>query len=236
MPLVKMVPLTQIRRDLSIWPRRHLCEALVKEFAELYRHHGPEAVDPILVEPAGPDGMNRLRDGHHRVTGAERAGLTHLPAIIRPVKDDAEAYEEAVRLSARGSLKMTPAEKRDAVDRLLRANPERSDRAIAEIVGVSHPLVARRREAMEQPQEEKAPTERPRAGRHAASLIKAAQALTEAVTIEVGSRAKGEGGELLLTSRLGETLSRAAVKLAEGEAGALLTQLEAGILDARERL
>jgi ParB-like chromosome segregation protein Spo0J len=231
-----MVPLCQIRRDLSIWPRRCLCEALVNEFAELYRHNGPEAVDPIIVEPADLDGLNRLLDGFHRDAGAERAGLTHLPAIIRRMKDDAEAYEEAVRLSSRGSLKMSATEKREAVDRLLRADLERSDRAIAEIVGVSHPFVAQRREALHRPPAEKTPTDRPRPGRHAESLIKAALALDEAVTIEAGSRAKGEGGGLLLTARLGETLARAALKLAEGEAGGLLTRLDAGIVDARERL
>jgi hypothetical protein len=75
MPPIKIVPLRQIRRDVGVWPRKQLSRELVQEFAELYRFHNPESIEPIIVAPAGPDGLNLLLDGWHRVAGAEEAGL-----------------------------------------------------------------------------------------------------------------------------------------------------------------
>jgi ParB-like chromosome segregation protein Spo0J len=231
-----MIPLAAVVIEPRVWPRRQLCQPLVKELAEIYRHGGPNAIEPIVIARVARDGRRVLADGQHRCSAAPMAGLTHLPVTFVDVKSEEEAYELAVRLSSKGPRKMTRAEKQDAIDRLLLSDPGRSDRAIAEIVGVSHPFVARRREALQRPPAEKTPADRPRSGRHATSLIQAAQALDEAVMLELGSRAKGEDGASLLTARLGETLARAAMKRVDGDAGALLARLEAGILAARERL
>jgi ParB-like chromosome segregation protein Spo0J len=172
------VPLARLKRDPRLWPRTRLSETRVKEFAEIYRADGKEAIDPIILAPIGPDGEYVVLDGWHRIEAALRAGLTHLLAIIQSVASEEEAYEVSVRLAAHGARPMTWTEKRAAIDRLLRANPSRSDLATAQIAGVSHPFVARRRALLDQ-----TPTERParkpasHLERHARAIFKAMHAM-----------------------------------------------------------
>jgi hypothetical protein len=153
-PELTVLSLSRAQRDDSFWPRRRLSDSRVREFVEIYRHHGREGLDPIVVASADADGNHLVLDGWHRIAAALEASLTHLPAVIRHVASDQEAFEVAVQLASRGPRPMSRGEKRDAVDRLLEMDPRRTDRAIAEIAGVSHPFLAERRRLRGRPREE----------------------------------------------------------------------------------
>lgn len=225
-----MVALSRTQRDASFWLRRRLSESRVREFAEIYRHHGREGIDPIVVAPADADGNHLVLDGWHRIAAALEASLTHLPAVIRHVASDQEAFEVAVQLAPRGPRPMSRGEKRDAVDRLLEMDPRRSDRAIADIAGVSHPFVAERRRLRGRPRQERGP----RAlspERHALSVMKAALSM-------YGLRGRGPGcpgGEPPDREAGGEMalfLAAAAEKCCGGEAEIWLERLGRWARDA----
>ena len=141
-----VVVLDDLILDESVWPREGLNEERVQEFTELYASDGMEALPPLVVtDPFGNEQSRSLTDGWHRVEAARRAGLINLLALEQIAETDEDAFLQAVRFSAVSSLPMTRAEKRAAVDRLLREHSNLSDRAIAKDAGVSHPYVAARR-------------------------------------------------------------------------------------------
>jgi hypothetical protein len=225
-----MVALSRTQRDSSFWPRRRLSESRVREFAEIYQHHGREGIDPIVVAPADAAGDHLVLDGWHRIAAALEASLTHLPAVIRHVAGDQEAYEVAVQLASRGPRPMSRGEKRDAVDRLLEMDPRRTDRAIAEIAGVSHPFVAERRRLQGKPREERG-EQAPSPERYALSVMKAARSM-------YSLRRQGPvdpGGELTDHEAGGEMapfLAAAAEKCCGGEAEIWLERLGSWARDA----
>jgi len=113
----RSLALAGICREAELWPRRRLNPARVRTFAALYAAGGPGAMPPILA--AEVDGRRYLVDGWHRCAAAERAGLTTLPAVLKPVERREAVYVEAAACSAVSSQPLTRAEKRAAVDRLL---------------------------------------------------------------------------------------------------------------------
>jgi hypothetical protein len=70
--------------------------------------------------------------------------------LLRPVQlyggDDPYAYVVSANVRRRH---LTAEKKREIVETLLKTNPERSDRATAEIAGVGHPFVAKTRRDLE---------------------------------------------------------------------------------------
>lgn len=225
--------LSRLVRDSHFWPRERTCEGRVRELAEIYRHDGVEAINPIEVAPPDADGNYLLINGWGRVGAAIREGLPHLPAVVLPVASDEEAYELAVRLSSCGPQPLTRAEKRTAVDRLLRTNPRRADYAIAQIAGVSNHFVAKRRQLLHKPQKERAqggarslpPT------RHALSIMKATKAIEEACLS--ASLAVDDGP---FEGEMEAALAKAAAKCHGPEAGAWLIRLGAWLREAQGRL
>jgi ParB-like chromosome segregation protein Spo0J len=178
MPETVLLPLSRVERNPRLWPRKELCPSWVKELAALYRDRGPEALRPIRVASPGPAGTHPLIDGWHRMAAALLADLPELPAVVEPLESPDAIYERAVFLSARGSLRMSRAEKQVAVDRLVAAAPDRPDRRIAQIVGVSHTFVSRRRKLQGRSEPERPrPAARPRPDRNARSLLRAGESL-----------------------------------------------------------
>ena len=145
-----LVPLTDLRLDGRAWPRTELNRDRVAEFKALYADGGPFALPPVLlVQP--PGGGFLLADGRHRY-GARRAqGAPNISAVLADTggRDPVEwAFEFALADSARSSLPLTRAEKHQAVLRLVREQPERTNVDIAGLVGVSAKSIQRARKLL----------------------------------------------------------------------------------------
>jgi ParB-like chromosome segregation protein Spo0J len=122
-------------------------------------HVGPslriEGLDPrhvaTLAELAGawpPIVVRRddhsVVDGQHRVAAARRLGLASLQVRWFDGSAD-DAFVEFVRCNVGHGLPLGLSERRSAASRILRSHPERSDRSVASVCGVSPKTVARLR-------------------------------------------------------------------------------------------
>ncbi|WP_220501909.1 ParB and winged helix-turn-helix domain-containing protein [Microbispora sp. H10670] len=93
----------------------------------------PEAeLPPIVVQR----GTNRVIDGMHRVRAAQLRGERAIRVRYFD-GDDAGAFVLAVRLNVRHGLPLSLADRKSAVLRILREHPGWSNRAVAEVVGLS---------------------------------------------------------------------------------------------------
>ena len=88
-----------------------------------------------------------LIDGQHRVAAAKHLGITQLAAVLFDGSPE-DAYVEFVRCNTRHGLPLTLAERRLAARRILCSNPDRSDRGVAALCGISPKTVARLREQL----------------------------------------------------------------------------------------
>jgi len=133
----KTIPLESIRIDGATQPRCMIDEAAVAEYAEDMRDGFP--FPPVTVFHDGA--VNWLADGFHRYHGARRAGLDSILARVESgTVSDARWF--ACGANRTHGLRRTNADKRRAVEMALKEHPEKSDRAIAEHVGVHHDTVA----------------------------------------------------------------------------------------------
>jgi ParB-like chromosome segregation protein Spo0J len=140
-----MVPVAAVRLTTS--PRlRGVDDAHVEALSEI------PALPPILVHrPA-----MTVIDGAHRLMAAKRRGDGTI-AVRFFDGDDAAAYVEAVRANVSHGHPLTLGERRHAAWRVLMLHPEWSDRAVAEVCGLSPKTagVIRRRSSGEIPQLER---------------------------------------------------------------------------------
>jgi len=131
--------------DGGTQPRAEIDAALVEEYAAAWRE-GAEFPPVVAVY----DGTHYwLADGFHRVHGAKAAGLEQIPAEIRQgSRRDAVLY--AVGANAAHGLRRTNADKRRAVETLLRDAKWQgwSDRKIARKCAVDHKTVGRWRDEL----------------------------------------------------------------------------------------
>ncbi len=67
-------------------PRTHFDEALIESLAGLMREKGFDDAFPILVRSVGA-GRFEVADGHRRLRSAKRAGISHVPIILRELTD-----------------------------------------------------------------------------------------------------------------------------------------------------
>jgi ParB-like chromosome segregation protein Spo0J len=138
------LPLADIVADEGIQPRAQLDPEAVADYAARLR--AGEDLPPPVAFRVGPEYL--LADGFHRLAAARAAGLLFLPCDVRPgTRRDAVLF--AAGANARHGVRMTNADKRRAVSNLL-ADPDLAalpDREIARHVGVTHPFVARLRQA-----------------------------------------------------------------------------------------
>lgn len=131
------IPLDTIRIDGATQPRCMIDEAAVAEYAEDMRDGFP--FPPVTVFHDGA--VNWLADGFHRYHGARRAGLDSILARVESgTVTDARWF--ACGANRTHGLRRTNADKRRAVEMALKEHPEKSDRAIAEHVGVSDKTVS----------------------------------------------------------------------------------------------
>jgi ParB-like chromosome segregation protein Spo0J len=104
-----------------------------------------EVVDrlpPVIVDRR----TMRVLDGVHRLEASRRAGRTEMRAVLFS-GDETEALVVAVQANIRHGKPLSRAERQAAAAALLRRCPERSDRWVAEVCGLSHSTVARVRQA-----------------------------------------------------------------------------------------
>jgi N6-adenosine-specific RNA methylase IME4 len=101
----------------------------------------------VLV-PVEYDENGNILDGHHRVRACEELGLADWPRFIRTGLSEADKRVHARQLNlARRHLSRD--QKRDLIAAQLRETPAKSNRQVAERLGVSHPTVANVRREME---------------------------------------------------------------------------------------
>ena len=142
---VRWLPLGEIRRDGGTQPRAALDDEILTEYAEAMKA-GSE-FPPVVVFYDGA--AYWLADGFHRVNAAIRAELTGVAAqVIAGTQRDAILY--SIGANATHGLRRTNADKRRAVDRLLRDDEwgKWSDREIARRCAVSNNFVSEFRRSL----------------------------------------------------------------------------------------
>jgi DNA-binding transcriptional regulator YhcF (GntR family) len=93
----------------------------------------------------------QLLDGRNRLEAMERAGIQvdldrHFEFYFTDMKIDPYEYVVSANIHRRH---LTAEQKRELIAKLLKANPEKSDRQFAKETGVSHPHVAKVRKELE---------------------------------------------------------------------------------------
>lgn len=139
------IAIAQIRLDGGTQTRAEIDLAHANEIADAIRNE--VVLPPVVVFYDGAD--HWLADGFHRVTGARSAGLVEIDADVRQgTRRDAVLF--SVGANATHGLKRTNADKRRAVETLLRDEEwsKWSDREIAKRAGVGYSLVADVRKAI----------------------------------------------------------------------------------------
>ncbi len=135
-----MYPLHPITGDYA-----DFTEPETAAFRESLRNHG--LMVPIVIW------HDQIVDGRHRARFCEELGIELRPDDVTDrckTEDEMIAYVRALNEHRRANTKpLTTAEKRVRIEAALKANPELSNRQIAEKVGASHPTVAEVREQME---------------------------------------------------------------------------------------
>ena len=109
----------------------------IAEYAAAMR--AGEDFPPIRVIEADEGWL--VCDGFHRVSAARAAGIASLPCNVAAGSMD-DALLLALKANATNGLRRSNADKRRAVTVALERWPDKSDRVIAQICGVAHPLVA----------------------------------------------------------------------------------------------
>lgn len=100
----------------SIQPRRYFDPQKLQQLTESIRKHG--ILEPLLVRPAGEEGLYELVAGERRFRAAKAAGLNSVPVTIRELSD-----EEALQLALVENLQredLNPVEEAEGILQLLR--------------------------------------------------------------------------------------------------------------------
>lgn len=129
------VELAQIRPNPE-QPRKEFREEELHSLSESIRIHG--LLHPIVIENRG--GTWVLIAGERRMRAAQQAGLTHLPAIVRPAVDSERQALELALTENVVRADLTPMEEATAYSRLADTFGLTHD-AIALRLGKSRPLV-----------------------------------------------------------------------------------------------
>jgi ParB family chromosome partitioning protein len=110
-------------------PRRDVDEASLGELADSIRTHG--ILQPIVVEPADRGGY-RLIAGERRLRAAALAGLTAVPAVVRPPTESGRHALELALVENLQRSDLSPLDEAAAYARL------------ADTFGLSHEAIGRR--------------------------------------------------------------------------------------------
>lgn len=154
---VVRVAISDIYREPDGWPRRKLDLERVEEFSQLYADQGLSALPLIEVVPDGGGGF-LLAEGHHRFEALSRTNVEELDVSVLTLAQGADpleaCFERGLVTAATSPLRLTRAEKHDAIVRLAETRPDLSHHQIGGLVGVSHQTVGRVLEQSNGPAEE----------------------------------------------------------------------------------
>ena len=132
-PRTETVKLEDIVVNLDIQQRVKNSKDTIAEYAELMTEK--EALPPVVLFRQ-PDGSYLMAEGFHRYYAAQQVGFLKIEAEIREGDIDA-AIDYACQANVKHGLRPTRQDKEKAVRTQLTRHPERSDREIARLCGVS---------------------------------------------------------------------------------------------------
>lgn len=145
-PVLTNLPLAEIVLDADVQPRARIDPRVVEEYVE--RLDGGHTLPPVDVFDDGQQKL--LAEGFHRTEAHRKLGHVEIACLVHQgSKHDAIWF--AIKANQTHGLRRTTADKQRAVKMALR-HPNgagMSDSQIAEVVGVSHTMVAKYREKLE---------------------------------------------------------------------------------------
>lgn len=142
----KLLPVKKLRLDGDTQPRVKIDEDLVAEYAAAYK--AGVKMPPVVVFFDGTD--HWLADGFHRRFGAIKAKLAKMRCEVhKGTREDARWYSYSANQTH--GLRRSPADKVKAIKAALKhpAGVKKSDRQIAEHVGVAPTTVGKYRKELE---------------------------------------------------------------------------------------
>lgn len=166
-------------------PRTEFREEDLSQLAESIRESG--VLQPVLVRPAA-NGRFELIAGERRFRASERAGLTDIPALIKPMSDDESLLVAIVENVQRADL--NPIEEGEGY-RLLQDEFGLTQEEVARRVGKSRPAIANALRILQLPESMRAEI---RAGRLTAGHARALLAIEDPEEREAVARAVLEEG------------------------------------------
>jgi hypothetical protein len=135
-PQITRLRLSLIRADAGTQSRAAISEATVAEYAESML--AGSRFPPVVVFHS--KGTYLLADGFHRVLASKLAKLKQIDAEVRQ-GSRLDAVKFSLSANHTHGLRRSNDDKRHSIEIALRELPQWSDRAIAELCGVSHPSV-----------------------------------------------------------------------------------------------
>jgi len=128
---VRAVPVAALRLGYS--PRQSILdEGHVASLMEVADH-----LPPVIVN----GGTMAVIDGVHRVEVFRRLGKSHIKAVLFAGGED-EALATAIEANVKHGKPLSRGERQAAAQVLLRSYPDRSDRWVGDVCGLSHTTVA----------------------------------------------------------------------------------------------
>lgn len=147
-----LIALNELTADAGINPRAGGVNAAhAADITEFLTQNPKRDTPPAVVYRDPADCTHWLSEGFHRHAGYRDAGRTHIPCEVRD-GDRTAALLNAVASNQSHGLKRSPEDKRLAVRLVLAAEPDWSDRRIADHIGVGYSLVADVRKELSPPQ------------------------------------------------------------------------------------
>lgn len=138
-PEVETLPVAELVFDLDCQARAGMSEEVLEEYTDAFRNG--DTFPPVQVFEV--ERRLVIVDGFHRVEAAKRAKVETLPVKRVGSGSLQEARWHALGVNQKHGLRRTRDDKDKAVRLALKMYPGRSNRAIANHVGVSHPYVAK---------------------------------------------------------------------------------------------
>ncbi len=140
------LPIDLVQRNPG-QPRRHFSESELSELSDSIKSHG--VLQPILVRPIA-GGKYEIVAGERRWRAAQRAGLHHIPAVVREL-NEVEVLEIAIIENVQ-RMDLNPIEEAQGFQALI-DRFGRTQQDIADVVGKSRPHIANMLRLLSLPEE-----------------------------------------------------------------------------------
>lgn len=141
--MIQELLIISIRTDCGIQSRKKISEEYISELVEAIK--AGVKLPPVDVYNDGTDIW--MADGFHRILAYAREGKANLTANVhKGTLKDAKIH--SIGANKTHGLRRTNEDKRNCVQMALEIMPERSDKMIADHVGVTHPFVANLRRSL----------------------------------------------------------------------------------------